>query len=188
MNPWHNPLPYRLQPTADANSFRDLPAWVTGLPLPPHPGAFGVRRQWHVHEGLDLYVPQATPVVAVESGEVLAVRPFTGPALGHDWWLPTSAVWVAGDSGVVAYGEIASHVKVGQCVRAGELLGVVLRVLKKDKGRPTSMLHLELRAPGNTADIEWGVFEARPAALRDPTALLLDCCSDSTAPCIPCPA
>lgn len=172
---WVSPVRYTLVTTADSESFRTMPEGTTGLPLPPHPGAFGVQRKKHVHEGVDLYMPQAAPVFAVEAGEVLAVRPFTGPALGHDWWLHTDGVWVAGASGVVVYGEIESQVTVGQRVNAGERIGAVTRVLKKDKGRPTSMLHLELRAHGDTTDIEWPDFANRPPTLRDPTPMLLEC-------------
>lgn len=174
---WRNPTPYALMPTDDSESFKIMPSWVTGIPLPPHPGAFGVRRKKHTHEGVDLYLPISTPVSTVEAGTVLAVRPFTGPALGHDWWLPTHGVWVEGPSGVVVYGEIAPHVHVGQCLAAGELVGVVLPVLKKNKGRPVSMLHLELRVPGNTDDIEWLDHTNRPATLLDPTPFLLECVS-----------
>ena len=177
---WQNPLPYALIPTTDPLSFQRMPRMATGLPLGAHPGAFGVQRKHHTHEGVDLYAPQGTPVSTVEPGEVVAVRLFTGPALGHEWWLPTYGVWVAGPSGVVLYGEVAPHVKPGQKVAAGEILGVVTRVLKKDKGRPMSMLHLELRVPGNTDDIEWLDHANRPAALLDPTPFLLECVSLTT--------
>lgn len=170
---WVCPVPYALLPTADSESYKSMPAWTTGLPLAPHPGAFGVQRKHHVHEGVDLYMPIGAPVLSVEAGEVVAVRAFTGPELGHDWWLPTCAVWVSGPSGVVVYGEIAPHVKAGQAVVAGQVLGVVMRVLPTDKGRPTSMLHLELRVPGNTDDIEWLEMANRPEALLDPTPFLL---------------
>ena len=169
---WRNPLPLRLVPTEDADSFRDMPPGSTGLPLAPHPGAFAVRRRHHVHEGVDLYAPAGTPVSAIEAGEVLAVRWFTGPALGHSWWLPTHAVWVAGASGVVVYGEISPQVTVGQRLAAGDLVGTLVPVLTRDKGRPMSMLHLELRVPGSVEDIEWLDAENRPLALRDPTPWL----------------
>lgn len=154
-------------------SFLTDAKWETGLPLPPHPGAFGVRRKHHSHEGVDLYVPQGTPVRAVEAGTIVAIKPFTGPHAGLDCWLDTWAIFVSGASGTVVYGEVAAHTKVGQMVVAGELLGVVIRVLRHDKGRPMSMLHLELRGHGNTDDIEWLDHENRPAALLDPTPFLL---------------
>jgi murein DD-endopeptidase MepM/ murein hydrolase activator NlpD len=171
--PWLNPIQvYQLVPTSDSMSFLTMPKWHTGLPLPPHPGAFGVKRKNHTHEGVDLYCPQCTPVTAVEDGEVVAVVPFTGPHCNMPWWLDTWAVLVEGPTGVVLYGEIAPHIKVGKQVKAGELIGIVLRVLRTDKGRPTSMLHLELRTPGSR---EWdGWYDVKPASLLDPTPYLLD--------------
>lgn len=172
---WKNPTPYRLIPTQDPDSFKTMPPMATGLPLPPHPGAFGVQRRHHFHEGIDLYLPISTPITAVEEGEVIEVRQFTGPELGQPWWRKTYAVWVQGPSGVVVYGEIAPHIKVGATVRAGTLLGVVIPVLTKDKGRPMAMLHLEYHSDGSKEAPEWLLDVPRPAVLRDPTPLLLSC-------------
>lgn len=146
----------------------------TGLPLAPHPGAFGVRRRNHTHEGVDLYAPEGSPVFSVEDGVVVAVKPFTGPKAGLGWWLDTSAVFVEGASGVVVYGEINPSVKVGQYLCAGEQLGHVIRVLRNDKGRPTAMLHLELHEHGSRSAPEWLVHEQRPGVLMDPTPHLLE--------------
>ncbi|WP_126223337.1 M23 family metallopeptidase [Burkholderia ambifaria] len=170
---WLTPVPFLLVPTDDGESFAAMSAGHTGLPLPPHPGAFGVRRRHHTHEGVDLYVPLGTPVSAVEAGEVVAVKPFTGPLAGLPWWLDTWAVFVEGPSGAVVYGELLPCVTVGSRVPAGTVLGHVTPVLAKDKGRPRSMLHLELHTPGSRAAPEWLVHEQRPAVLRDPTPYLL---------------
>lgn len=169
---WVNPLPLHLVPSSDSESFRTLPANYTALPRSPHPGAFGVVRKHHTHEGVDLYAPVGTPVFAVEDGLVVRVAPFTGPAAGLPWWLDTHVVMVEGASGVVVYGEIAPHVKVGQKVIAHEQLGVVLRVLRHDKGRPTSMLHLELHTAGSRSTPEWLDPSDKPPQLRDPTPYL----------------
>lgn len=170
---WYKPIPHKLIATEDSESFREFGAFETGLPLPPHPGAFGVKRKYHIHEGVDLYVPQATPVLAVEDGIVAQVDVFTGAVLGQPWWRTTKAVWVDGPSGTVVYGEIAPHVKPGQKVGRGEIIGVVMRVLTKDKGRPMSMLHLELHVSGSRQAPEW--TGERPLVLRDPTPYLLEC-------------
>lgn len=170
---WHNPLPLSLVPTDDSNSFRIMELGTTGLPIGQHPGAFGVTRKHHTHEGVDLYAHAGTAVFAVEDGEVIAVRQFTGPELGHDWWLTTYGVWVQGATGVVLYGEILPTVNVGDNVLAGDVLGDVTQVLKVNKGRPTSMLHLELREKGNVDDIEWDVGTPQPRGLLDPTIHLL---------------
>ncbi len=170
---WINPTPYNLFVTDDPDSWKTAPKWSTGLPIAHHPGAFGVKRKHHTHEGIDFYLPQATPIVTVEAGEVVDVRIFTGEALGHSWWNTTYAVWVKGESGIVVYGEIAPHVKKGQKLVAGELVGVVIKVLKVDKGRPMSMLHLELRDNDDVSDIEW-LGDEKPLNLLDPTPYLLE--------------
>lgn len=172
MDVWKNPIPLRLIASADSESFRTMPDNATALPLAPHPGAYGVQRKNHVHEGIDLYCPHGTPVHAVEAGQVVAIFPFTGAKAGSDWWEDTDAVLVEGDSGVVVYGEIAAICAVGQQVAAGETLGHVVTVLKKDKGRPMAMLHLELHTHGARAAPEWPAVDKKPATLRDPTPYL----------------
>lgn len=169
---WVNPIPFALQATSESESFRSMPRGVTGLPIAPHPGGFGVKRKHHTHEGVDLYVPTGTPVWAVEAGEVVAVLPFTGPHAGSPWWKDTYAVFVEGPSGVVVYGEVAPHIKVGAQLLAGMILGVVTPVLRQDKGRPMCMLHLELHTPGSRSAPEWLVHDERPAVLLDPTPFL----------------
>lgn len=171
---WQNPIPYRLEPTDDSESFASFPEGVTGLPIGQHKGAFGVRRRYHVHEGVDLYVPEHTPVVAVENSVVVDVQPFTGPCANSPWWEDTWAVLAEGETGVVVYGELApaSDVAVGRELMQGDLVGFIRRVLRVDKGRPLSMLHLELHYHGTTEAPEWPVNGPRPESLRDPTPYL----------------
>lgn len=174
---WHHPVPLRLVVTDDRESFRTMPANTTGIPVGEHPGAFGVKRKHHTHEGVDLYVPEFTTVMAVEDGVVVKVAPFTGLAAGLPWWRDTQAVFVEGASGVVVYGEIEPFVKEGDELIAGQSLGRVIRVLVADKGRPTCMLHLELHSAGSRAAPEWLDHEAKPSVLRDPTPYLMGCLS-----------
>ena len=169
---WQNPLPLRLVLSGDSESFRSLPPDTTALPLAPHPGAYGVQRKNHVHEGIDLYCPAGTKVQAVEAGRVVALIPFTGAQAGSDWWENTDAVLVEGESGVVVYGEIAPACKTGDWLAAGDTVGHVVTVLKKDKGRPMAMLHLELHAHGAREAPEWPSPDKKPATLRDPTPFL----------------
>ena len=148
-----------------------LPRAETG-----HPGAFGIERTHHFHEGVDLYTEQGGPVFAVEAGTVVAITPFTGLALGHTWWNDTDAIFVQGDSGIVVYGELQASVQVGDAVRPGQEIARVVRVLKKDKGRPMDMLHLELRDahhPQALTLFDWSKDMARPEWLLDPTRHLL---------------
>lgn len=148
--------------------------WLTpGVPVGEHPGAFGVTRKNHIHEGVDLYCEPGTPVRAVEKGLVVWVGPFTGPGAGSPWWHDTQAVMVEGASGLVVYGEIDPAVTAGCQVGAGALIGRVKRVLRRDKGLPTSMLHIELRGRGKTESFEWSLGTPRPEWLFDPTPFLL---------------
>lgn len=152
---WQNPIPTIL------------------IKLPPPHGRFGAIRKHDIHTGIDLYAPHGTPVIAVEDGTVVAIDWFTGPACGLPWWNNTRAVLVEGASGIVVYGEIQEDnlIKVGSQLKAGDLIGTVLTVLKKDKGLPMSMLHLELHQSYDKSHIwhPWNLNEDKPEYLLDPT-------------------
>ncbi len=180
MRPWLTPIPYRLVATSDPDDphvrYKRWGPDETPLPIDGHPGAFGARRRFEVHTGVDLYCPSGTLVTAVEAGTVVGVEWFTGQDADppSPWWHPTQAVLVEGASGVVLYGEVEALVDVGDVVEAGEFVGRVLRVLRHDKGRPTSMLHLELLRPGTTKSTHpWTLDGERPADLWDPTPHLM---------------
>jgi murein DD-endopeptidase MepM/ murein hydrolase activator NlpD len=177
---WLPPLPRVLVESRGSEDFLTLPEGVTGVPVgDQHPGAFGFRRANHVHEGVDLYCPEGTLVTAVEDGLVVAVIAFTGESAvpPSPWWHDTKAILVAGDSGVVLYGEIEPALDFweGDSVAAGSVLGRVVPVLKKDKGRPMTMLHLELHRHGTRDAFEWSLDGDRPQSLLDPTPFLLEC-------------
>jgi hypothetical protein len=145
------------------------------IPLPPHPGAFGVRRKFHTHEGVDLYCLEHQPVCAMESGIIVDILKFTGPHAGSPWWFDTFAVAVQGESGIINYGEInpSPEIKIGCHIEKQQLLGSVLTVLRKDKGRPRNMLHLELYEHGAKISQTWSADGPKPNGLLDPTPLLL---------------
>jgi murein DD-endopeptidase MepM/ murein hydrolase activator NlpD len=175
---WSYPLSYDLFLTDLSESFLNMEERQTGLPIAPHPGSFGFVRKNHTHEGVDLYARDGSTVYAVEPGLVVGVLPFTGEHADSPWWNDTFAVMVEGASGVVVYGEITPTVEEGQTIRAGEPLGSVRQVLKKDKGRPMSMLHLELHTPGTRDVYEWTVGGDKPASLQDPTPYLIEMMED----------
>ncbi len=165
--------------SADSDSFQDIDLSTECLiPIDGHLGAFGTQRKHHRHEGVDLYCNPGESVHAVESGVVVNILPFTGPSAGSEWWNDTKAVMVEGESGVVCYGEIEPRqgLEIGSKVSAGEEIGVVVQVLKHNKGRPMSMLHLELYEHGTTAPVEWGpnLFGKIPEHLLNPTPTLLE--------------
>lgn len=140
--------------------------------MPDEPGRFAAVRKHDVHTGVDLYALVGSQVVAVEDGIVVAIENFTGPAAGSPWWLDTKAVLVEGSSGVVCYGEVDPSVRVDELVRRGSLVGRVLEVLRRDKGRPRSMLHVELYEVGVRTTVVWALGQERPAGLLDPTEFL----------------
>jgi murein DD-endopeptidase MepM/ murein hydrolase activator NlpD len=158
--PWHWPLA--------AWSFRNVPTHT-------HPGAFAAKRKHDVHTGVDLYCPSDTEVFAVEDGRVVAVEHFTGPQADDPspWWKNTWAVLVEGESGVVLYGELYPHVEVGDDLKEGKRIGFSRSVLKKDKGKPMCMLHLELYTRGTKESVWWKLGEDKPKELKDPTSKLL---------------
>lgn len=139
-------------------------------------GGFAARRKNHIHEGVDIYAPEGEPVFAMESGLVYGVYQFTGEAVGSPWWNDTCCVMICGRSGIINYGEIVvdPSIFIGIRVDAGRQLGTVKQVLKNDKGRPMSMLHLERYTCQTDAPIkEWPVDTPQPANLRNPTSLLV---------------
>jgi hypothetical protein len=118
-------------------------------------------------------------VFAVEDGEVISVENFTGPNAdaGREgpspWWNDTQAVLVKGKSGVVLYGELYPHLEAGDRIMAGTRVGFARTVIKKDKGKPMCMLHLELYKPHTVESVWWPLGTEQPDNLLDPTEHLV---------------
>ena len=151
------------------------PLWCGPAELPEDPGTFGAVRRHDVHTGIDLYTYPGMPVLAVEDGVVVAIEKFTGAEAGSPWWNDTEAVLVEGASGVVCYGEIVTpkEMKVGDQLRREGYVGGVRTVLKKDKGRPMTMLHFELYRHATRETVWWRRGEPKPPNLLDPTEHLM---------------
>lgn len=135
-------------------------------------GDFGAVRKFDIHTGIDCYCEPQQVIVAVEDGEVVAIEEFTGEFANppSPWWHNTKAVLVEGASGVVVYGEIKplETIKVGKKIRRGQNIGNVITVLKKDKGLPMTMLHLELYKPGIRETVIWNLGDPQPDNLLNP--------------------
>jgi len=178
MNKWLFPLNLEvLGPTSDSMSFQNIDIEnQVEIPIEQHVGAFGVQRKMHVHNGIDLYCPPLDPVFAVEDGIVVDYRDWTGEGAGSPWWEDTEALLIEGESGAIAYGEICNTVglKIGDKVSRGDHIGNVITVLKKDKGRPMTMLHFQGYKHGYTHAGGWDTNEPQPEALFDPTPFLLE--------------
>ena len=125
----------------------------------PAANRWGAVRKFDNHTGVDLFCDPGTPVYAIEDGEVVKVDWFTGAVIDMPWWEETQAVAVEGKSGVWNYAEITPnepYIKVGKKIRQGDIIGYVKTVLKKDKGLPMTMLHLELYEHGYRGD--WSMW------------------------------
>lgn len=149
----------------------------TEIPLLPHPGAFGKIRKNHQHEGIDLYCEDGDEVISIEDGIVIDIFPFTGAQVNTPWWNDTWGLLIKSESGVLNYGEIipSSHLEKNMKVKAGEIIGHVKTVLKKDKGRPMTMLHLEMyKGDTQKACTSWDLNERQPHNLLNPTQFLLN--------------
>jgi hypothetical protein len=163
--------------TSDSMSFQNINLEnEVEIPVEQHVGAFGVQRKKHIHNGIDLYCEPLEAVYSVERGTVVDYRQWTGEAASSPWWNDTWAILVEGESSVVAYGEIypVEVDIIGDKVEAGELIGFVKTVLKKDKGRPMTMLHLQCYKHGHLCAGGWKTNDPKPDTLIDPTNFLLE--------------
>lgn len=144
-------------------------------PVPEGPNAFGAVRKHDIHTGVDLLCDVGTPVYAMESGVVVNTFVFTGEKVGTPWWHETHGVLIQGATGNILYGEISiNNLEVDDEVFAGQCVGWVKQVLVKDKGRPMSMLHLELYDHSyHGIGVVWNLGEEKPSKLRDPTTILM---------------
>lgn len=177
-----------------------------GFPINRHPGAFGAVRLHDIHTGIDLYCRDGTSVFAMVDGEVVAYEQFTGPPR-FPWWNTTYALIVkptlkylerddlSRTIHYICYGEIVSHLQVGDKIYKGTIIGNVKAVLPPDRirkdipGHSNAMLHLEMY--DETYDVEknyWDIWDfgdvetkipvvfpitdQRPKYLIDPTPLL----------------
>lgn len=131
------------------------------LPMPDipsccHYGAYMVKRKFDVHTGVDLYAKEGSSVYAVEDGEIVAIRPFTGEEAGTPHWNNTMSIDIEGYTGTICYGEVDVAInlnkrrnwKVGDRVQASDHIANVKRVLQEFKGKATSMLHFAIHRPG----------------------------------------
>lgn len=149
----------------------------TILCLPPHSGSFAKVRKNHIHEGIDIYCNNNDSVYVIDSGIIVGIYPFTGEIANSPWWHNTYCICIQSDNFMLNYGEITpnANLKVGDHVKTGQEIGKVKTVLKKDKGLPMSMLHLEMYTKETVKPItEWALNTTQPLQLLNPTQLLFN--------------
>jgi len=153
-------------------SWKDpLPAVCWSLPIGKyHPAGFGYSKNNNVHTGIDLYVAERTSVHSVETGTVIAIINFTGPKTPYSNLLPTQAIMIEGQSGVVLYGEIEviEEIQIGQLIEAGSKIAHIKCAVPDQP-----MLHLELYKHGTKNSCVWKQGQSQPKPLLDPTSYLL---------------
>lgn len=139
--------------------------------IPTGQSAFGGIRKYDIHTGIDLFCEAGQIVCAIEDGIVVNVLQFTG-GLESPWWNNTYAAMIESISGVIVYGEIETDLKIGDNIKKGDVIGKVLTVLKNNKGKPMTMLHLELYKHGTRDVVWWNLNEEKPDQLLNPTILI----------------
>jgi len=157
------------------NRVSPLNPMPSDIPGKGHPGGFGTPRKFDIHTGIDLYCENNADVFAIEHGTVVAIVGFTGPSADSAWWNDTDAIIVKSkkDGKYIVYGEVIASCNVGEEVKAGNLIGRVVTVLKKDKGLPMNMLHLEYYDTDFDLDpVVWKLDESQPETLLHPGPLL----------------
>ncbi len=146
------------------------------IPAEGSVGDFAFRRSFYYHPGIDLYCGLHDEIQAMEDGIVIKVEHFTGVDASppSPWWNDTWSILIEGASGVLGYCEIMPKYMIapGYKVKEGEVIAVVIPVLKKDKGNGTTMLHFEQYAPGTTDHVTWVLDTKKPKNLRNPRELL----------------
>lgn len=152
-----------------------------GFPINNHPGAFGYRRKYDIHTGIDLYCEEGTSVYAIETGQVVAYKVFTGKLVKMPWWRQTYALLVRSKNRYILYGEMKRdrRIRCGDIVDCGQFLGEAIPVLYKKKirkdipGHSHCMLHLEQYSLDYSPDMGWIEWtDKKPDFLIDPTPLL----------------
>ncbi len=147
-------------------------------------GQFDTKRAKDRHTGVDLYGEIGQPIIAMEDGEVVLVEAFTGEHVVKDTdrsphWNNTWAVYIEGTHSVILYGEVRPTVVQGQRVRQGDVIGTLLPVPRKFKGRPGVMLHIELLRHGTRETFWWYCDQPQPDCFSDPTPLLREAAGDT---------
>lgn len=134
---------------------------------------FGAKRKFDYHTGVDLFCNEGDEVYSIYDGVVTNVIEFTG-FKESPWWNDTYAIMIYHHEigKTFLYGEIETKLSIGALTSSGSLIGNVKRVLKNDKGTPTSMLHMECYDGLQNKAVWWYHNEEKPKNLEDITKYL----------------
>ena len=170
-----------------------LPCWSAPIkheifiPTGEHPGAFGAKRKYDIHTGVDIYCEEGKPVYAMEDGTIIEQGWFTGVSVKMPWWNDTRYLVIKGKSGCIVYGEIWEAKSImdrrTNNIKVGQLLGCVKAVLPPEKKRAdiphhsNAMLHIELydektKWSKSASWVSWEHGQKRDKHLMNPTPYL----------------
>ena len=135
--------------------------------------SFAHIRKHDIHTGIDLHTEEGSKVLSIAKGKVIKVIHFTGTKANSPWWEETDAILVSHSFGVVLYGELTAKVKEGEELEMGQEIGLIKRVLKTNKGKPQSMLHLEYYNQKVDDGVVWNLNEDVPKGLLNPYEILV---------------
>lgn len=143
------------------------------LPSLESQNCFAAKRKHDYHTGVDLFCEENDEVYSMYDGIVTNVIEFTGYS-ESPWWNDTLAVMIYHPEiqKTFLYGEILTKIKVGRTVKAGQEIGRVKTVLKKDKGKPMTMLHMECYKGLQNNAVWWYHDKKCPNNLEDITKYL----------------
>jgi murein DD-endopeptidase MepM/ murein hydrolase activator NlpD len=133
------------------------------IPQKGNPGSFWEDRGDRHHCGVDLYAPENTEVISVESGIVAETGLMTSPDI-LPYWNPTYYVIIEHDKGLFCkYGELAGFaVKKGDELEAGCLVGYVGMVLNSEKIDSSCPLYIQKLKNKNPSMLHFEVWENEP--------------------------
>lgn len=173
---WETPIKKEDLNNYSYDNFKDY------IPYYTEPGSFGFKRKYEIHNGVDIYCKDGSDVFAVEDGQIVDIKPFTGKQNGTDWWNDTWAICIKGKSGVVCYGEMQEkfNFKIGDKIKVGNCIGKIKAVLPEHKKRNdirnhnNAMLHIQLFKDYQNDEqlADWYPNEERNKLLLDPTPYL----------------
>ena len=137
------------------------------LPQSGQRGSFWEDRGDRFHCGVDIYSPENSRVVAVESGTVVDTGIFTSPKM-IPYWNTTYYIVIKHYNGLLSkYAELAgTSASSGEEVDAGQVIGYVGGVLDLDKITDEAPLYVqELKRNGLSSMLHFELFESEPITI-----------------------
>jgi len=127
-------------------------------------GSFWEDRGDRRHCGIDIYAPKNSNVISIENGKVMNIELFTSPNILSYWNLTKYVLIKCNDNLYFKYAELGDiTVNVGQIINAGDPIGKVGTVLKKNKISNKSPKYIqEIKKNKNHSMLHFEVYNLVP--------------------------